>query len=386
LHHVFVFRTASSNAPLFPVHPLKRRDFVTAAAGGLVGTALTACGDPAADAPATTAAPARKRQWKMVTTWPNNFPGLGTGATYLAQTITAMTGGRITVSVYGAGELVPAFEVFDAVANGTAQIGHAGSYYWKGKAPAAQLFGAVPFGMNAAEIAGWLYYGGGRELWRGVYERFGLVPALAGHTGVQMGGWYNREINTIDDLRGLKMRIPGLGGEVFRRAGGVPVNRPGGELYNALQTGDIDATEWVGPSNDLAWGLHKAAKYYYYPGWHEPNAALEAMFNKEAFEELPEDLQSCVMTACAAAAAHMHAEYTATNPRAFKALVEEHNVDVRPFPADVLKQLKSLTDEVLNDIAEDDAEFANVLASYRAFSADVRAWHDVSERAYYEQR
>ncbi len=265
-------------------------------------------------------------------------------------------------------------------------MGHAGAYYWKGKAQAAQLFGAVPFGMNATEMTSWLYYGGGMELWRGVYDRFGLVPALAGHTGVQMGGWFNREINSIDDLKGLKMRIPGLGGEVLRRAGGVPVNRPGGELFNALQTGDIDATEWVGPSNDLAWGLHKAAKYYYYPGWHEPNAALEAMFNKDAYNELPDDLKACVMTACAAAAAHMQAQYTAQNPDAFKTLVEEHNVTVKPFPPAVMERLKALTTDVLDDIAAGDDEFATVLASYRAFFAKARAWHDISERAYYEQR
>ncbi|MFK8017140.1 MAG: TRAP transporter substrate-binding protein [Gammaproteobacteria bacterium] len=366
---------------------MKRRDFVTTAGLTAVGAALTGCQKSAAVADTNCDSAANEtRQWKMVTTWPNNFPGLGTGAAFLAKTITEMTGGRITVTLYGAGELVPPFEVFDAVANGTAQIGHAGSYYWKGKAQASQLFGAVPFGMNATEMTGWLYYGGGMELWREVYDRFGLVPSLAGHTGVQMGGWFNKPINTVDDLRGMKMRIPGLGGEVFRRAGGVPVNRPGGELFNALKTGDIDATEWVGPSNDLAFGLHKAAKYYYYPGWHEPNAVLEAMYNKEAFNALPADLQSCVMTASAAAAAHMHAEYTASNPRALRTLIDEHGVDVRPLPDEVLATLKALTTEVLDEIAADDAEFARVLESYRAFQSDTKAWHDLSERAYYQKR
>ena len=364
---------------------MKRRDFVAGMGVGAVG-ALVGCEQPTVDAQKTAASTEPPRKWKMVTTWPNNFPGLGTGATFLAETITKMTGGRISVTLYGAGELVPPFEVFDAVANGTAQIGHAGAYYWKGKAQATQLFGAVPFGMNATEMTGWLYHGGGMELWRDVYRRFGLVPALAGHTGVQMGGWFNREIQSVDDLRGLKMRIPGLGGEVFRRAGGLPVNRPGGELFNALQTGDIDATEWVGPSNDLAFGLYKAAKYYYYPGWHEPNAALEAMFNKEAYDALPDDLKSCVMTACAAAAAHMLAEYTATNPRALKTLIEEHGVQLRPFPRAVIERLKTLTTEVLDEIAASDDEFATVLASYRGFLASARAWHDISDRAYYDLR
>ena len=196
--------------------------------------------------------------------------------------------------MYGAGELVPAFEVFDAVSRGTAEMGHGAAYYWKGKSEAAQFFAAVPFGMNAQEMNAWFYYGGGLELWREIYAPFGLMPAPAGNTGVQMGGWFNKEINRLDDLKGLKMRIPGLGGEVLRRAGGTPVNLPGGEIFTALQTGAIDATEWVGPYNDLAFGLHKAAKYYYYPGWHEPGTTLEAIVNKQAFDALPKDLQSIV--------------------------------------------------------------------------------------------
>ena len=194
-----------------------------------------------------------------------------------------------------AGELVPAFEVFDAVSSGTAEMGHGAAYYWKGKSEAAQFFASVPFGMNAQELAAWFYYGDGLSLWREVYEPFGLIPAPAGNTGVQMGGWFNKEINGLADLEGLKMRIPGLGGEVLRRAGGTPVNLPGGEIFTALQTGSIDATEWVGPYNDLAFGLHQVARYYYYPGWHEPGTCLEAMFNAEAFAALPEDLRTAIM-------------------------------------------------------------------------------------------
>ena len=265
---------------------MKRRDFIKQASVTAVATSV-------AVAPAIVSADT-KIKWKMVTTWPKNFPVLGTGANQLAKLITEMTGGRITVKVYGAGELVPAFEVFDAVSRGTAQLGHGSAYYWKGKIEEAQFFSTVPFGMNSQEMTAWLYYGGGMELWRESYEPFGLIPAAAGNTNVQMAGWFNKEINNVNDLKGLKMRIPGLGGEVLKRAGGTPVNLPGGELFSSLKTGAIDATEWVGPYNDLAFGLHKAAKYYYYPGWHEPGTTLEAIINKKAFEALPDDLKIIV--------------------------------------------------------------------------------------------
>ncbi|MBE9567764.1 MAG: TRAP transporter substrate-binding protein, partial [Proteobacteria bacterium] len=248
---------------------MKRRDFIKQA--GIGAVAATGVSAPAIASAKTTI------KWKMVTTWPKNFPVLGTGANELAKLITEMSDGRIKVKVYGAGELIPAFEVFDAVSRGTAQIGHGSAYYWKGKIEEAQFFSTVPFGMNAQEMTAWLYYGGGMELWKETYEPFGIIPAAAGNTNVQMAGWFNKEINGVDDLKGLKMRIPGLGGEVLKRAGGTPVNLPGGELFTSLKTGAIDATEWVGPYNDLAFGLHKAAKYYYYPGWHEPGTTLEAI-------------------------------------------------------------------------------------------------------------
>ena len=221
-----------------------------------------------------------------------------TGPERLARLIGEMSGGRLVIKVYGAGELVPAFEVFDAVAQGTAQLGHGASYYWKGKVPATQFFAAMPFGINAQEFNVWIYHGGGLELWRELYARFGLVPEPAGNTGVQMGGWFNKEINSVADLEGLRMRIPGIGGEVLRKVGGTPVNIPGAELFTALESGTIDATEWVGPMNDLAFGLFRAAKYYYYPGWHEPGTALEAVVNREAYEALPPDLQAIVEVAC----------------------------------------------------------------------------------------
>ncbi|MDH5611563.1 MAG: TRAP transporter substrate-binding protein, partial [Gammaproteobacteria bacterium] len=284
---------------------MKRRDFIKSAAlGGVAASSLVA--------PAVVSAK-ETIQWKMVTTWPKNFPVLGTSANKLAELIEEMSGGRIKVKVYGGGELVPAMEVFDAVSRGTAQMGHGSAYYWKGKVEEAQFFSTVPFGLNAQEMNAWLYHGGGMELWQETYAPFGVVPAAAGNTMVQMAGWFNKEINSVEDLKGLKMRIPGLGGEVLRRAGGTPVNLPGAELFTSLKSGAIDATEWVGPYNDLAFGFYKAAKYYYYPGWHEPGTTLEAIINKAALESLPKDLQSIVMNACKVVNQDMATEFTAKN-------------------------------------------------------------------------
>ena len=297
-----------------------------------------------------------------------------------------MSGGRIEVKVYGAGELVPAFEIFDAVSRGTAEMGHGAAYYWKGKSEAAQFFASVPFGLTAQEMNSWLYYGGGMELWQELYAGFGLVPAAAANTGVQMGGWFNKEINSVDDLKGLKMRIPGLGGEVLRRAGGTPVSLPGGEIFTSLQSGNIDATEWVGPYNDLAFGLYKAAKYYYYPGWHEPGTTLEAFINKEVFDNLPDDLQAIVLNACKVANQDLLAEYTARNPAALQTLLTEYGVELRQYPDDVLLALRKLSTEVVAEIAEKDAFSRKTYASYQKFLANSKEWSSVSELAYLQAR
>ena len=358
---------------------MKRRDFIKGIGAGslLAGSAM---------APGVVNAAKAEFKWKMVTTWPKNFPGLGTGANYLAKLIGEMSGGRIHVKVYGAKELVPPFEIFDAVSRGTAEMGHGAAYYWKGKSEAAQFFAAVPYGFTAQEMNSWLYHGGGMELWREVYEPFGLIPGAAGNTGVQMGGWFNKTINSVKDLQGLKMRIPGLGGEVLKRAGGTPVSLPGGEIFTSLQSGAIDATEWVGPYNDLAFGLYKAAKHYYYPGWHEPGTTLECFVNKKAYEALPKDLQSIVTNATRVANQDMLAEYTARNNTALGVLVNKHKVDLRRFPDDVLKTLHKLSDEVVAEVAAKDKISQKVFDSFTKFRDQVIAWHDVSEKAYLEAR
>jgi len=372
---------------------MKRRDFLGGATGASLlaaGSLLAGCGR-GGQAPGTGEAAADKPkgktyEWKMVTTWPKNFPGLGTGAEHLAQLIHDVTGGRITIKVYGGGEMVPALEAFDAVSRGTAEMGHGASYYWKNKTEAAQFFSAVPFGLNAQEINGWLYYGGGLELWRKVYADFGLVPFPAGNSGVQMGGWFNKEINGLSDLQGLKMRIPGLGGEVLSRAGGSPVLLPGSELFTSLESGAIDATEWVGPYNDLAFGLHQAARYYYYPGWHEPGSNIECFINKQAWDSLDAELQEQVAACCTAATMDMLSEYMARNPEALNTLVNEHGVELRPFPDEVLKRLHQLSKEVVAEIAGRNPETQEVYDSYMGFLKSVRAYDDVSERAYYNAR
>jgi len=320
--------------------------------------------------------------WKMVTTWPKNFPGLGTGAENLANLINKLSGGRIKITVYGAGELVPAFEIFDAVSRGIAELGHGSAYYWKGKNESLQFFSTVPFGLTANEMNAWLYYGGGQELWQKAYSKFNLVPMAAGNTGIQMAGWFNKEINSLDDLKGLKMRIPGLGGEVLKRAGGTPVNLPGGELFTALKTGTIDATEWVNPYNDLAFGLHKAAKYYYYPGWHEPGTTLECFLNKEIFDSLPEDLQNIITGAAKIANLDMLSEYIARNNEALKILKDKHKVNIMPLPDEVLEMLHNISNEVISEIAKKDKFSMQVYDSYKNFQKKTSEWSKISIKSY----
>jgi TRAP-type mannitol/chloroaromatic compound transport system substrate-binding protein len=371
---------------------MDRRKFVksTGLAAGLAGAAgvLAACGKSGAGAgPAgSDSSYGQTFKWKMVTTWPKDFPGLGTGAARLARTIEEMSNGRLTIKVYGGGELVPPLEVFSAVQQGTAEIGHGAAYYWRGHVKSSLIFTGIPFGMIPQELNGWIYYGGGQELYRKAYEPHGLVPFVAGSSSTQMGGWFNKEINSAADLKGLKMRMPGIGGEALERAGGSPINVPGSEVFTALQSGVVDAAEWVGPWNDQAMGLFQAAKYYYYPGWQEPGSALECLVNKNAWEQLPQDLQHIVRYACQAVTTDMQSDFEANNGAKLHSLVEEHNVQLRAFPDDVLAELKRHTFDIMDQLASEDEMFRETWHSFRAFMEQVRQATDTGVRYYLNHR
>lgn len=356
---------------------MKRREFLHTAS-------LAALGSPAALA-APQAAGERFR-WKMVTAWPENLPGPGVSANRLADRIREMSGGRLDIKVYAAGELVPPFEVFDAVSGGTAEIGHAAAHYWAGKTPAASFFAGIPFGMTANEMNAWFYQGGGLALWQEVYRPFGMIPVPAGNAGMQMAGWYRKPVTRIEDFKGLKIRIAGLGGEVLRRLGAVPVTMPPGEVFTSLQSGALDAAEFVGPYTDLPLGLYKVAKYYYTPGWNDPGSPLECTLNTAAFEKLPAELQAVVLNACEAENNRLLAAFTAGNAVALQSLVDDHGVRLSYLSDDILNELKTVTDKVLADIARQDRVAGRVYDAYRAFADQVSGWTGVSELGYLKTR
>jgi TRAP-type mannitol/chloroaromatic compound transport system substrate-binding protein len=358
---------------------VNRRKFLTGAAGGAAAAAA------ASSFPAPALSQGRM-QWRMVTTWPKNFPGLGTGANLLADLITKGTNGRLEVKVFGGGEIVPAFESMDAVGSGTVEMGHGAPYYWKGKVAASQYLASVPFGMNAQEQNAWYQYGNGQKLADRIYKEMGAKFFPSGNTGTQMGGWFNKEIKSPEDYKGLKMRIPGLGGEVVKAAGGNVINLPGGEIPPALASGAIDATEWVGPYNDLAFGLYKSAKYYYYPGWHEPATLLENFINIKAWEKLPGDIKAVVEAANRAVNQTVLSEFVARNNAALQTLVTKHKVKLMKFPDSLLNHLGKLAGEVMNDLASKDALSREVMDDYLKFRRDVVAWEKVSEQAYLTAR
>jgi TRAP-type mannitol/chloroaromatic compound transport system substrate-binding protein len=356
---------------------MKRRDFLKKAGLGAAAVAATTVNAPAVLAQ-------KKYQWKMVTTWPPKLPVLQEGADRIAQRIKEMSGGRLQIQVFAGGELVPPFETFQAVSDGTVECGTGAAYYWAGKEPACQWFAAVPFGMNAQGMAAWFYSGDGLKLWEETYAPFNLIPRPGGNTGVQMGGWFNKKIETIDDYKGLKMRIPGLGGKVVAKAGGTVVLTPGGEIFTSLERGVIDATEWVGPYHDLRMGFYQAAKYYYYPGWHEPGTYLEFIFNKKAYESLPKDLQHIVDAACAENDVWALAEFDANNGAALQTLINKHNVKVFKFPDKVLDALRPLAEEVREEEAAKSPMAKKVNESFKKFQKVVGDWGSISEKSYYD--
>ncbi|MFQ5708388.1 MAG: TRAP transporter substrate-binding protein [bacterium] len=366
---------------------IKRREFLKQGSiATLLGgsTLFLGCGDSkeaGRDAPAVHTK--KKYEWRMVTTWPPHFYVMGEGADMMAQWIDEMSDGRLKIQVYGGGELVPPLEAFDAVSQGVAEMSHGVAYYWAGKVPAAQFFAAVPFGMNAQQMNAWLYSGGALKLWEELYEPFNLIPMPAGNTGMQMGGWFNKEINTVDDLKGLRMRIPGLGAQVIARAGGSAILTAGGEIFTNLERGVIDATEWVGPYHDYWMGFYKVAKYYYYPGWHEPGPVLELTVNKNAWDKLPRDLQTIIRSAAARANMWMLSEFESKNNTYLQKLIHEHHVEVRPFPAEVLSALKHYADEVIAEMVAKDPQSKKIYESFSAFRKSVTSWAEVSEKVYY---
>ncbi|MEX2649067.1 MAG: TRAP transporter substrate-binding protein [Alphaproteobacteria bacterium] len=356
---------------------LKRRDLiVTATAGAALASTF----------PAPAIAQDRM-DWKMVTSWPKGLPGLDTGARRLAKRITKLSGGRLTVTVYSAGELVPALQCFDAVAAGTAEMAHDASYYHLSKSPACGFFTAVPFGMTATELNGWLYFGGGQELWDELYAPFGIKPFIAGNSGCQMGGWFRKEINSVLDLQGLKFRMPGQGGQVLTRLGVTVVTLPGGEIFANLQSGAIDGTEWVGPYNDLSLGFYQVAKYYYWPGFHEPGSGLEFMVNKAKYDALPDDLKHVIQSACAAENDMILAEFNGRSAPALAALVREHGVQLKQFPKDVLEAFGKASGDLMQEVMDTGDDITKKIASaFFKFRADIRGWTRIADQAFANAR
>ncbi len=344
---------------------------------------LAACTDQAP--PSNSSQQADKNQsfeWKMVTTWPPGFPVLQKGAERFADNIRVMSNGRLNIKVYAGGELIPPLQTFEAVSQGSVEMGHGSAYYWAGKVPEAQFFSTVPFGMTARGMNAWLYDGGGLELWREIYKPFHVIPFPLGNTGVQMGGWFNKEINSLEDIKGLKMRIPGLGGKVLAKAGGNPILLAGSEVYTALERNTIDATEWIGPYHDQRLGLYRAAKHYYYPGWHEPGTVLELTINQRAWESLPTDLQAIISNAAQAENLRMLSEMEQKNMAALDQLRKREGIEIHRFPNEVLSRLKKLTNETLIEEAERDPKFKRVYDAYQNFRKKNDAWSAISENAY----
>lgn len=359
-----------------------RQSFLIFASLGL----LSACGEaPSTDSAAATA-PQRNYEWKLITSWPKNLPALGTTPEYFADIVEEMSAGRMKIRVFGANELVGGLEVFDAVSSGVAEIGHSGAYYWQGKIAGTPFFSTIPFGLTGVEMNAWLDYGGGKELWREIYEPFNLYPTRGGNSGTQMFGWFNKEINSLEDIKGLKMRIPGLGGEVFSRAGGTPVTMQVSDVFTSMQTGALDATEFVGPYNDLAAGYHTVADYYYYPGWHEPGSTIELVFNKEKLDALPADLRAIVLNAAEVMNQKLLDEYTALNNAALQTLIDEHGVQLRKLPDDVLAEFRRLSADVVAELADTDATTRRIYESYSTFQKGVENYHAISEEAYIDAR
>lgn len=359
---------------------MDRRGFLGA---GLAGTA----------AAVTLAAPhvARAQEtfsWKMTNAYGPGAPFYVTGPgspTYFCDLVGKMSGGRLTIQHFAAGELIPALEGFDAVSSGTVEMNAANSYFWAGKVPAAQFFTCVPFGLNFQGQNAWIYHGGGLQLWEELYDPFNLVPMPLGNTGVQMSGWFRKPIEKVEDFKGLKMRIPGLAGKVYAQLGVDVKLLPGGEIFPALERGVIDAAEFVGPYQDRRLGLQKATKYYYTTGWHEPSNVTELIVNKTAWNSLPDDLKEIVRAAAAACNVISHTWCEATNGEAMTDLVKNQGVIAGPYPTPVVDKLREVTATTLQQLADSDPKIKKVYDSFSKFAAEHSQWAGLSEAVYQTQ-
>lgn len=353
---------------------MDRRDFlktagIAAASTTLLNTASIARG-------------AKSYQWNMVTSWPPGLAVLHDGPVQFAKRVNEMTGGRLTIKVYAGGELVPPLGVFEAVSQGMVQCGHSASYYWAGKAPAAQWFTSVPFGLSSTDYNTWLYAGNGLQLWEEVYAPFSIIPRPMGDTGAQMFGWFNKEINTINDLKGLKIRMPGLAGRVLAKAGAAVVLIPGGEIYTSIERGAIDAVNWIGPAHDMKMGFHKVTKYYYGPGWQEPSGRTELMINKEAYESLPTELQKIVDVAAAEADLAMQAQFELINSDSLNTLRKTKGIKLMNLSLQILGDLKKLTNNTLAEAASENPMSTKVHKEYTAFQDKIQRWGSFSQVPY----
>src|SRR3954469_3287964 len=335
---------------------------------------------------APSVARAQAKRWRMVTSWPKRLPGPGMSAERVAERIAALSGGRLQISVSAAGEVVPAFEVLDAVGSGVAEMGHTAAFYWQGKQPASGYFTTVPFGLIPSEHVAWIEAGGGQALWDELYAPFGVKPFMGGNTGVSMGGWFRRELKSLDDLKGLKVRSLGLGGEVYRRLGATPQTTPPGEILTSLQSGVLDAAEFVGPGTDISLGLYRVAPSYYGPGFNKPNGAGECIVSLKAWEALDGEGRAIIAHACATEANFALAEMERLNAEALAALIERHNVQLRSFPRDVVDAARKVAAEVLGELAARSEVARKVHDSYAAFRDRTAPWSRVSIKAVLEAR
>jgi len=361
------------------LNQIKRSEFIKKSGFGLaVGVAASTLAVPAALAKKTF-------NWKMATSWPAGMPILETGAERFAKLVGELSNGDLTIEVSASGELVPPLGVFDAASQGTIQCYHSASYYWADKHPGTQWFTSVPFGMNSAGYNAWLHAGDGQKLWDELYASFNLVPRPLGTTGYQMGGWFNKKIASMADLKGLKMRFPGLAGKVYSKAGASVVLLPGSQVYASMENGTISATDWVGPMLDMRMGLGRVAKYYYTPGWQEPTGFSEIVFNKTAYDSLPRHLQIILDCAASTITAVMLAEFDTQNAQALAEIHKDPKVEITAFPQEVLDTFKKLSAEVLEEEA-DKAPLARAIHdNYKAFMAQWLPWTQITDKDYFSR-